>query len=545
MIHNLEDKDTGSPAAMAMANFWLRKCIQNHFHCNRRLSVNYSPKRVLDLRGVDNGRGIRLIQDVQLDGPYVALSHRWGLDGLPVTTIANLHVRLKEVLPSDLSPTMRDAIATVRSLHIQYLWIDALCIIQDSKEDWFQEAATMSNIFSNSILTIAAANGANHHEGIFRERPQCVRPFQLPYTEDTPYRERTHFDGEGEYYCFPKSKFVGSGNRTKGTLDTRCWILQEQILSPRILYFGKGELFWDCVTLSASESSPISASLLYDADPDETWALKLLRKTLAKSINAESLRKRISDVWCQVIKNYSARELTKPTDKLIALEGILKPLAALLGVEPVAGMWTDQLWKQLIWWTSKPSPKKPSNSQGDKENAFSAPSWSWLAAHTPLHYHNSLSSDGNNKSGSSDASFSAHKFTDLDLCAEIISAKSSLVEGASTITGHLVISGPSFPYRLTKNDLKKTIHKRWNAASLKLNVGNWLLDYQLKLPLAIHCVIIAEDAVAKVLICLCLVPDEFMESQWKRVGLCHWDGLAWQVSKYIGRDAETRTFTIN
>jgi hypothetical protein len=137
-------------------------------------------------------------------------------------------------------------------------------------------------------------------------------------------------------YVYPKTDFVSAGNRAKGTLDTRAWKLQQQLLSPRILYFGNGELYWDCVMVSASESSPISASLLHDADPDETWALKLIRKTLAGSKDADVLRIRIAEVWTQIIKNYSSRELTRQSDKLIALKGILHPLRKILNVRGCA-----------------------------------------------------------------------------------------------------------------------------------------------------------------------------------------------------------------
>jgi hypothetical protein len=128
------------------------------------------------------------------------------------------------------------------------------------------------------------------------------------------------------------------GNRSKGTLDTRAWILQEQLLSPRVLYYGNGEIYWDCITVSASESSPILASLLGNDDPNETWALELIRRTLVGSNNTETLRQKIADIWTQIVKNYSARNPTRQSEKLIALEDILVPLAKILRDDPVAGM---------------------------------------------------------------------------------------------------------------------------------------------------------------------------------------------------------------
>jgi hypothetical protein len=164
---------------------------------------------------------------------------------------------------------------------------------------------------------------------------------------------------------------------------------------------------------------------------------------------------------------------------------------------------------------------------------FSAPSWSWLNVTSPVHYHNAALSDT-----------SVHKFTELEPLSKVLSAETSAASSATHIHGTLIIRGPSFSYRLTMNDLKKSVYKSWNSATLHLNTGIWMLDRAAKLPLNLECVIIAEDSAAKRLVLLCLVPDEQDPGAWKRVGLYHWDGLAWQVPKYIGMDAEEKIFTI-
>jgi hypothetical protein len=126
----------------------------------------------------------------------------------------------------------------------------------------------------------------------------------------------------------------------------------------------------------------------------------------------------------------------------------------------------------------------------------------------------------------------------------VLSAEISAASSANHIHGMLIIRGPSFSYRLTANDLKKTVYKSWNTATLHLNTGRWMLDGETEIPLNLECVIIAEDSVAKMLVLICLVQDEQDNGTWKRVGLCHWDGLAWQVPKYIGMDTEENTFVI-
>lgn len=469
--------------------------------------------------------------------PYVALSHRWGDEHLPATTSANLESRIHQLTQTDLTQTMKDAIRITRELGYQYLWIDALCIVQDSQDDWLREAAKMSEVFSGAIVTLAAADATNHSQGMFRARSgESLRPFLVPLMDGLPYRKRIRMDGEGPTYVFPNNGLVSAGVRPKSTLDTRGWILQEQLLSPRMLYFGHGEVFWDCNTVSASESSPISTSLLDDPDPDDTWALKIVRKTLAASQNAETLRQRLADIWTQVIKNYSARHLAKQSDKLIALNGITQPLITLLGEPLIAGMWKTELWRQLIWWQARHQPN-PTSQDHAAHDAFPAPTWSWLSTTNPVKYHNTLSINTTSLSKMNNG------FGELEQRMRLVSVETTTLPGSTGVEGRLTISGLSFRFHLTSSDLKSDMAKRFHASKWKLNAGNWMLDTQVVLPLDVHCIIVARDVVAKMLVCLCLIPTE-RAGEWRRVGLCHWDGLGWQVERFAGRKPEEMKFVI-
>jgi hypothetical protein len=60
---------------------------------------------------------------------------------------------------------------------VRYLWIDSLCIVQESFDDWSREAAQMGNVYHNAYLTIAAVSACDSGEGCFmpgdfrKERP--------------------------------------------------------------------------------------------------------------------------------------------------------------------------------------------------------------------------------------------------------------------------------------------------------------------------------------------------------------------------------------
>jgi len=130
--------DDGSEAAFYQVRLWLERCNDNHkcidIHENLEM-----PTRVLAL-DQENGLMVRLMDNPNQRGCYIALSHCWGKSHRLTLTQATMS-RLKEgVLIADLPKTFRDAFKIARKLQLRYLWIDSLCIIQDDTVDWEQEA---------------------------------------------------------------------------------------------------------------------------------------------------------------------------------------------------------------------------------------------------------------------------------------------------------------------------------------------------------------------------------------------------------------------
>jgi hypothetical protein len=128
----LKDDNTGSEAVMGMASHWLHSYVQSHASCRFPVTRQYSPTRVLDIDGQEQGTGPILRQHFNLDSPYIALSHRWGSTELPSTRSANLAQPLQCLPLAQLSQTIRNAVAITAKLGFRYLWIDTLCIAQDS-----------------------------------------------------------------------------------------------------------------------------------------------------------------------------------------------------------------------------------------------------------------------------------------------------------------------------------------------------------------------------------------------------------------------------
>jgi hypothetical protein len=464
-----------------------------------------------------------LVEGASLLGPYVALSHQWGDAELPKTTLANIQQRRRSISRAALSKTIQDAISIVRELGFRYLWIDVLCIIQDSESDWLNQSATMGDVFRSAVLTLAVADSKDHSEGIFRPRQaQCVRPIRF---EDfrMSRRIRSWFDGEGCLYLIPGTQKVAQGVRPRGPLDSRGWILQEQMLSPRILYYGRGELFWECIELSASESCPVSACLLSDDNSAESWAFRLLRKTISASADMAVAESRVQDAWMEFVKNYSARTHTYQSDKFVAIEGILSSMGRIYDDPIVAGMWKRNLWRQLTWWMEAPQ------SGSNRSPRFTAPSWSWLNTQSSVFYHNTLRfGEGSD-------------FKDLVSSVEIQNVTTETVARDAEIRGTLTVAGETFPHVLTADDFKTPAWRFFHRRGM--NKARWWLDEGLKLPTDILCLILAQDATTKMLVCLCLLPVEG-ESLYKRVGLCHWDGLQHSVPRFTKAELVKQEITI-
>lgn len=80
-----------------------------------------------------------------------------------MTTTKNLQEHLQEI--ENLPQTFLDAVLLTGGLGLRYLWVDSLCILQDSREDWAHEAPLMASVYGNAYVTIAADAAKNTNAG--------------------------------------------------------------------------------------------------------------------------------------------------------------------------------------------------------------------------------------------------------------------------------------------------------------------------------------------------------------------------------------------
>lgn len=169
---------TSSKKSHALAAKWIQNCLTAHPLCNARKEGSL-PTRLVQvsptLRPVD---GSNLPSGTQ----YVALSHCWGLKPIFTLRLSNLG-RLHERIPMEVLPqNFQDAIRLTRAFPAEFIWIDSLCIIQDSEEDWLRESVGMKDVYSNCFVNLACTGFPMARRACFVTEmlPCCLSPSVLP-----------------------------------------------------------------------------------------------------------------------------------------------------------------------------------------------------------------------------------------------------------------------------------------------------------------------------------------------------------------------------
>jgi hypothetical protein len=240
--HRRIESDCGSHNGLQVAISWLQKCLTSHHSfCN---NVESSlPKRVIYIGQSDTTLDPYLLETDNEIGAWVALSHCWGKGTSFTTTTTNLVERKKGIPFADFPATFRDAITISRGLGIEHLWIDSLCIIQDSASDWLEQSRQMKQVYSNATVTLVAEASEDTHSGIFTSaNAGRAKPVHIPVHDSTG-------NYGGSLYSQNNAQSIEvRGCYAPGPLSSRAWALQEDVLSQRILRYASDQLFWSCHT---------------------------------------------------------------------------------------------------------------------------------------------------------------------------------------------------------------------------------------------------------------------------------------------------------
>jgi hypothetical protein len=325
---------------------------------------------------------IHLRKTEGLHGAYITLTHRWNeFTGRCITTTSNIEGRLLGEDFGELPQLFKDAFIIADKLGIQFIWIDSLCIIQrgDDLADWRCEAPRMAQYYQFSVFTLAGT-AEDISSGILQSYP----PEAVPWSSNLvrlPYRDRTNTVA-GNFYCFKRRVPVVDEYMDQvrsSILFRRGWILQEWLLSKRLLWYTPNGLFFECQ--QELPKSYDQAQLTYTRAGSGLQAHLRLKESFHFS-NSDIL-----GFWYSVLEVYSGQHLTKPElDRILAVAGLAKEVAPILanpGCLPsvnnetqrevyIAGLWLRDIHHGLLW--EEHHTAAPCTSKIEK-----APSWSWAA----------------------------------------------------------------------------------------------------------------------------------------------------------------------
>ncbi|KAJ6114697.1 HET domain protein [Penicillium sp. IBT 16267x] len=361
---------------------------------------------------------------------YIALSYVWGIRPQPVQLMKENMEQLKESIDYDSIPsTIQDVIRVACRFDVQYVWIDALCIVQDDEDIKKQQIGQMQNIYGNSFLTVQAANVRTVKESFLKLR-DSPKSFKLRYDESSHIYLRGY-----------------TPNRLPGGLARqRAWVFQESILPNRLLLYGEHQIIFQCREEMQHEDGfranqigfrSAAPSFLRPGD----WR-KYLGNRLSNPTPPPDRRLDFLSAWYTALDDgYTTRMVTYPGDRLPAVSGVALRLQKEIGGRYVAGLWESDLPWGLLWGSKNksvyPSRVKPAVWRMSRPANPCAPSWSWAAMdgstkHSFWIRHNDTREDD------SPVASACMKSLKVDIAGEIVSSDGMLQIGAPLIYASVI-----------------------------------------------------------------------------------------------------------
>ncbi|PVI06658.1 hypothetical protein DM02DRAFT_609459 [Periconia macrospinosa] len=264
---HVEPSRRGGSDRFTQVSAWLEECSSEHEACHHHEqsgSANVLPTRLVDLRpdGVE-GANVRVLDSTLLEKnatPYAVLSYTWDSSDVTLTTDRANADQIN--IPRDLlSDNLENGIKAMQRIGFRYIWVDSLCVLQDSAEDKERECIAIANVYRNADITVLLdrlennphydvsvsfrdGSSATNTPGISTDAKIFSTAQESSFTRDpvpatgAPTIDWAQWDAPGFSW------------------DTRAWSLQERLLSRRILHLGAPQIYWECNGLKASETFP-------------------------------------------------------------------------------------------------------------------------------------------------------------------------------------------------------------------------------------------------------------------------------------------------
>ncbi|KLU81697.1 hypothetical protein MAPG_00781 [Magnaporthiopsis poae ATCC 64411] len=356
----------------------LAECEQSHHQCKPSGLGPFPPPTRL-LRIIPQQQSsvplVHLVLPPQ-DGPFVkyaCLSYCWGGPQAVRLTKANVHVLQTTGLDVHTLPqTLKDAVLTTQCLGLQYLWVDALCIIQDDDEDKKHEIARMSSIYSNCTVCISAATAKSVEDGFVKPAHQINNKYpECRITLPLGHNDLFH----GTMILTPKHE----QNTYELPINKRGWTFQEAVLPTRTLTFGDLEPVFRCKT---NDVVPVHESHIVYREYERVIAPLRLTAQTFEAYNLKNLAGHIEEFWPDVVDEYTRRRLAVVEDKQHAIQAFIDVLAGVVKERCYFGIWPS--FPPSLAWTAY----EHSGEEGDLDDEGEikpikripgVPTWSWMS----------------------------------------------------------------------------------------------------------------------------------------------------------------------
>jgi hypothetical protein len=353
--------DVASQSSLGQMSQWLEECHSSHDLCRQDWS-SFVPQRLLQIELGTEIATVRLVEKSEkLPIKWAALSYVWGGDQKLKTTVGTIADMKAGIEMERLPQTLQDAITVCRALGLEFLWVDALCIVQDDPEDLKRELASMPQIYQRAWVTISASTAARASDGFLLKRcySHTATPVSLPYLADDDLdTDRVVLVGISSEVCSSQDD----------PINERAWTYQERRLSSRMLDFSSKGVILYCHTNKLCQGDRSLIGWRTDDDDEaEVYNYKSERQILKPVSKYQD-----SINWHDMVDGYVTRKLSFSSDKLTALSALASLYRERTGHTYLAGLWKESLINDLCWGTDGnklfPWPKE-----------YRAPSWSWAS----------------------------------------------------------------------------------------------------------------------------------------------------------------------
>ena len=375
---------------MGMARDWLTECESHHEQkCSlpaTAIEGSASPASPRDLLVVDVLR-MCLCQMPQ-GSRYIALSYCWPEVNTFVTTKS-----MKEELSipgalrdneKKLIETIQDAIQCVSELGEQYLWVDALCIIQDDEEHKGTQIQQMDRVYGCSLLTLI------HAPPYPGGRVESYKGF-VGYRKGSRIKKQNTYQVQGMELLIPFSEIEAAIRGSRWT--SRAWTYQEERLSRRKLYFTETQTYFQCSCAVFCEDSVGEgidpSAFIYPGT--NLWNASGLYSSIWETMKESATwlsRTPIDDpveavkAYSRLLNQFSGRHMSNPRDIIASFEGILSVLRIFLKTNFWFGLPERYLDETLLWIEAGPSLRRNILITTSSKMLF--PSWSWAGWDTAV-----------------------------------------------------------------------------------------------------------------------------------------------------------------